>query len=223
MTSKYRNTSLMILVTFLLCIPISTCDNILPDAYQEEDYKISSMGENACELLSVGDTLLVSVEAIVIESYVDTSMWDEENIGNSIGALFDSLGKLMDTLEVNRTANITNPDEQEQCYAFFNSPKTGAYYFFQTWDLTDLNIDERIEIDLYDSNGALVTEKDSSIPFETISGCIAEMEFVSSGERETVPKIRGQYKFNLEQGPYIIQFVLSDPNRIESFRVAIIQ
>ena len=106
---------------------------------------------------------------------------------------------------------------------FFNSPTSGAYDFFQAWDLTNFNINASIEIDLFDRDGNIVQQKDTSIPMESIAGCITEMVDLRSGQKETVPKIRGKYHFDLLKAPYIVRFSISDPNRIESFRVAIIQ
>ncbi|HCK99502.1 MAG TPA: hypothetical protein DHW42_05280 [Candidatus Marinimicrobia bacterium] len=230
-----RNKRSILIVGFSLFFVVFTgCEKQLPHQYQDEDFVISDIDEKACYYLSCDLTVIDTVvtegaDTVYVErpvyvpitpvtDLVVDSVWINAS-DSLINAMFD------DTLIVDTTLLISNSEEADTSYAFYNhiAPNNEDYstvYFFISWDFTEQNMNSYIDIDIFQRDAKLVNAETTAIAPETIAGCTELVELMTGDE--IVPKIKTRYVYKLAEGHYLVRFIISDPSVIGNFRMAIL-
>lgn len=232
MIHNFRQLLLTLLsVTFFTIIMIQ-CDSIIPNAFQEEDFIISSLGERACQSLNCAlisaDSLnpcWLKIASSRISDVVDTSQWSGSTIEQIIGENFETLQDSTDVVTEEETFLVHYPEGESVSYVSYPSPKKGQVYFFVSWNYTEDNHKGIVDIDLIQQDGTLLEKKPETIPLETVAGCLAT-QTMNTGEEIKVPRIKGQNEFETDNESYLIKFSITEPSEtasIDSFFVVILR
>lgn len=169
---------------------------------------------------------------------------DEKDVHDTLKAVYDSLSARADTLTddmvpmldsltdlsstklntliTDTTLLVTYPSLKS--YALYEHKQSGKVYFFISWDLTTTNIDAYIDINIIGSSAEFVTPLSTGISEEAAAGCTEIVEVVERGSIVQRPfsVIRTRHSYDLEEGIYLVRFVVSEPVG-ESFRLVILQ
>ncbi|MBN2009788.1 hypothetical protein JW960_10640 [candidate division KSB1 bacterium] len=200
----------LLLISIVFIFP--RCDSILPDAYQDEEYKATSEGQSACEYLSreinADSTNCVVVNAVTFNQKVSASS-------------FSTLISTTEALAVNNLNLVQYRAGQDTVHASL-SPSAGNVNVYLTWDLDETSINEYINVEAIGSDGNIIKKSSLDLPLETYSACTELVRDSDTGLEEVVSAVRAQYKFKFEQQPYIIRFIITNPTVIPAFRVVIL-
>ncbi len=219
-------------VFILLALALVVCEKQLPQELQgKNNYPISDFDGSACSFLSRDttrtDTVVVGMDTTYNTNrfYIPiTTVHLEASIENSWTNASDSLIQaLYDTVITETTLLLKNPTESDTAFVFYQaqSGSSNETVFFTSWDLTEQNSDAYIEIDIFNKSGEKVQEQSNSMDMETIAGCTQTVEV--GGQEVVLPKIRSRKSYEIPDGQYLIQFYISEPTSVGTFRLAILQ
>ena len=245
MSKHFNKETTVFLVCILFVILLISCEEYLPDSYQSETYCISEMDDASCHYLTrslMDTTFVITIDTSVTDTTIyDTSFTTSpahillfsslladlvdstarDSDAATINSILDSLHTMMDTLVTDTTLYITHPGEADTSYAYYyHDASNGDLYFYISWDFTESNNNAFIDIDLIQRDAKIVANK-VTVPVESISGCSEHVTF-ESGQEKLIPKIKTRCGFELEEAPYLVRFIVSEPAEVESFRTAIL-
>jgi len=195
----------------LMCLLGSTCQSFLPSELQEKDnYKISDFDARACAILSNDSA---SFDTVTV-TYIDSISTDWILASDSL------ISTLYDTLSAHTPHLILNPDiTKTTSYILYEQSQTSNVYFFMSWDLSQVNLQAYINIDIYSKSGQPIRLVSNTMALETTANCTDWIEI--GGVLTSIPKIRARYKFNLETGIYLIKLYISKPDVVNNFKMII--
>ncbi|MCF7886547.1 MAG: hypothetical protein K9M80_08630 [Candidatus Marinimicrobia bacterium] len=241
---KFINKNILILLFCLLFISIFSCDNILPQQYQEaEEPTVPEIDQEGYNLLTrelvLQDTVINGndttyndivqhhkAKAKILRNLMltDTSIIDSSD-SYIINSEFSSLSSQLDTIYSDTTILIkkSTPEEgleEKNHYTFFDSNENGIINCYITWEFTEANIDNYIGMDFYDSNGERCEQHPLSLSLETINE-YTEIDTLETTIR-AITKIRSKLRFSVNKDSYLVRFHISEPTVIDNFRLVLL-
>lgn len=208
------------------------CDSLLPSEFKEKQYTAPDIDTRACNRLSrnlidsTGQVIdpaacyLVNSRALasLVDSTTRATSTDNQIILSKFSALVDSLKPplVRDTLTL-----IQYPADQRVTYAVLNvsSGESKDVYIYTSLHYNQNNIGENVAVQLVRSDTAVVSYSDD-MRAEIVSGCT---QLVSvAGTARIVPTIRARYRIHLEEGVYLVRFIISRPEVVGSFKIMIL-
>jgi hypothetical protein len=178
------------------------------------------MDDQACSRFLTPDTLVYEVNALTLQSLVDTN-WIDSSDNQIILSKFDELSDTLSSLVSDTLMFIRYPEGENISYAVLKvSPAknialyTSLKYYYDDSSRTT-NINEYVTIELIKRDTTTANSSVDMLP-ESLTGCTDEV-IIAQNER-IVPTIRARYIFHLEEGVYLVRFVLSNWLNIASFK-----
>lgn len=226
----------------LLILALTRCNDFLPNDFQEEDFVATDLDASVCQYFSGNffrtdtviageDTSEVTVQLFnslptsVIADIVDTSQYpgaaEEQIISENFDALFSGMG-IMLTDTVN---GITNPSGLDTCYLSYShvgdKKNVGVYVGWKyKWfeELGTDNVSTFIDVDLLKTDASAVAKNPNNISLELLSECAQYF----SWDDNYYPRIKAKNIFQVDNANYLVRFILAEPEKIDTFRVAIL-
>jgi hypothetical protein len=215
-----------------LLISAVGCDSLLPSEFKEKEYTAPDIDVRACNQLSrnlvdsagqvIDPAASYVVESRALASLVDSatraSLTDNQIIFSRFNALVTSLepALLRDTLTL-----VQYPADQSVTYATLrvSSGQSKDVCIYTSLHFNQNNIGEYVAIQIVRNDTSLVSSSDD-MPAEVATGCTQRVS-VAGGE-QLVPTIRARYRIHLEEGVYLVRFIISSPEAVGSFKMIIV-
>jgi hypothetical protein len=234
MYHKYQSASPLLrlsLISVLLMIAALACDSLVPSEFEDQKYTAPDIDSRACTRLSrnlidsTGQVIDPSASYLVtsraLESLVDSATRATSTDNQIILARFNVLAdSLRPTLLRDTLTLVQYPADEAVTYAVLDvsSGQSKDIYIYTSLHYNETNFGEYVAIELVRSDTSLVSSSDDMHP-ETVSSCTQSVS-VAGGVR-VIPTIRARYKIHVEEGVYLVRFVISRPEAVGSFKIVI--
>jgi hypothetical protein len=229
-------------VGLLLILLFSQCDEFLPSDFEQEDFTATALDAGACQYFS-GDffrtdmviadedtsyvtvPLFNSLATSVFSDIIDTTQYVDATETQIIGENFDALFSGMGVLLADTVNGITNPGSRDTCYlAYTHAGSQKDVGFYVGWkykwfeELDTDNIATFIDVDVFQSDATAMPKGENDITLEMLSECT---QYYSRDDNH-YPRIKAKNVFQLNEANYLVRFILAEPEKIDTFRVAIL-
>jgi len=177
---KYGLSNFLIFIMILFLFLHLGCDK-----YQSESYQISDKDARACAQLQ--DTLY---NAITTSDLTDFNpQWTDANVPQNVPAILDSLkanGIVVSNGDLSTW--VTTDEDLDTNYVCFQTSLNSMVFYS----------DKAVTLKLMDSQGGLRSASGTSMPMETVGGCLSE---------EGDPQIRTRLEFSTPDEEYLLYII----------------
>lgn len=217
--------SLLVLVDLFV---ITGCSKFLPEEFQEKEYEISELDRAAVDELRtplvVYDTVVVEGDTVVnakkMYAPIVTDTMSSAFVCDWLSAL-DSGFISPDTLLLDTLLLVVNPTGADSSYSLVFVDKEDVYYFYVTWDVTEVSKDVYVDIRLRDSLGASVSVYDNVYGVGMMAGATVTY-YTGGGGEVSVPMVRTKVGYKLKKGGYLVRFFISEPAKLDTFKMVVL-
>ncbi|MBN2013517.1 hypothetical protein JW960_29580 [candidate division KSB1 bacterium] len=212
------------MIGFIICIAVIGmmlgCEQFLPDKYDEVTNTPSQLDDSACSILSDTTAVATEITPSLLVNLAGAAATDTDPA--TINQIFDTQIASIAVLEAKTLLHVVPPSGADTSFAVYQHTGGAAtVYFFITWEFTPDNIDEFVEVDLIQRDAKYKTQK-LTVPIESVSSCTEHVVFESTGWEDIVPRVRTRCGFAVEQGTYLVRFIVSEPEQLTSFNTALL-
>jgi len=222
------NNNWLYLFSLLMLAGLLGCSKFLPEEFQERGYELLGLDRTAVDELKtplvVYDTVVVQGDTVVNEKKVYVSIVTD-TVGSALldnwSSALDSGFISLDTLLLDTLLLVVNPTGADSSYSLVFVEEEDVYYFYVTWDVTEVNKDVYVDIGLRDSQGASVFVYDNIYDVGMMASATATY-YTGSGGEVSAPMIRTKAGYKLREGGYLVRFFISEPAKLDTFRMVIL-
>jgi hypothetical protein len=242
MHHKNKKNLIIFLKLFLAgCIVFGSigCDNLLSEKFKDKEYEIADIDNTAAQWLAkdiikdadgitigYNNNYGVSIKAKTLQSMVDTATWGNFDRGSltEYQVYSQKFNNLADSLQSQKlildTLIIINPTDQKVTYARLDitGGETKNIYLYTSLRYTSSNVNEYVSVELINSSATSVSSS-AAMPIEAVAGSTQIITVEQS--KRIVPIIRARYKYQLENGIYLVRFTTSNPT-VGQFKITIL-
>lgn len=230
MNHKYHF-SINVFLIFILILASIRCDSLVPAEFKAKTYRPEELDVMACNWLSIdlidslGYSNYYAIRARTLQSFVDSATrannTDNQIIHSRFDVLVDSLSPsalVKDSLMVVRVDTTQNT-----AYALLRDtvgqPKDIYIYVSLQYSSRNVLNKDYVSVKLVSRDTTLAVYSDQ-LSLETIAACSQSINVVGVGT-QIVPTIRARYRIHLEDGVYIVRFVMSNAGAVQGFKLLI--
>jgi hypothetical protein len=208
------------------------CDNLLPSEFRQKEYTAPDVDIRVCNQLSrnlldsTGQVIdpsacyLVNSRALasLVDSTTRATSTDNQIILSKFNELVDGLKP---PLERDTLILVQYPADQRVTYAVLNvsSGQSKDIYIYTSLHYNQNNLAENVAVQLVRNDTSQVSYSDD-MRAEIATGCTQLVTV--AGTPRIVPTIRSRYRIHLEEGIYLVRFVVSRPEVVGSFKIIIV-
>jgi len=230
MYHKCQKTYTSFLGLILLCIILITswaCDSLLPEKFSEKEFDAEAIDQQACFWFTDTTVIPNTIRTRVLSTVVDTAWtdlsWADSSDNKIIFAYYDHvIDSLQKQILIRDTLiSIKYPANQKVSYALLDiaSGETRDIYIYTSMEYTEDNINDYITVQLVNRDTSVVNAS-TDLAYETVSCCTDTL--LIAEQVRIVPIIRARFKLHLAEDVYVVRFIVSRTEAIESFKITVL-